>query len=202
MIFFFLLALNCNTVFAVLKFYSGVTDLKDSWEVLVIWPRFYLPLFSIWGSLCVRLSPSAGLASTEAIPSYFWFSDPISSWTPQKNIRLLAVRLLSAKPSYDSSSSALSLILWLKRLLPCFSTVGGLRHSLTFFQCSLSLCPFWFPKWQLIALHLSCSLQQGVEQKAFHVGVCLTLLGYPISNLSVTYKHGYFGHLFFINWNR
>lgn len=48
-LFFFLLALICNTVFAVLKFYSGVTDWKDSWEVLVISPRFYVPLFWIWG---------------------------------------------------------------------------------------------------------------------------------------------------------
>lgn len=52
--FFFLLALNCNTVFAVLTFYSGVTDWKDSWEVLLISPRFYVLLFWIWGRMVLK----------------------------------------------------------------------------------------------------------------------------------------------------
>lgn len=122
-LFFFLLALNCNIVFAVLKFYSGVTDWKESWEVLVISHPF-----SEFGEgwYQIRLFPSVGLTSTEAVPSFFWFSDPASFWTPQQNIHPLAVPMLSTKLSNYNSSSALSLILQLKRLLLCFSTVGEL----------------------------------------------------------------------------
>lgn len=89
--------------------------------------------------------------------------------------------MCSTNPLRYKSSSTLPLILQLKPLLLCFSTVGELRHSWTFFQCSLWLCLFWFPKWQVIALNLSHSLQQGVEQKVFQlVGACLILLDYPI----------------------
>lgn len=41
--------------------------------------------------------------------------------------------MLSAKPSSYNSSSALFLILQLKRLSLCFSAVGELKHSWTFF---------------------------------------------------------------------